>query len=89
MAILARARLVFGPDSGALHLAAALGTPVLSLWGATSALRSTPHGSERLAVTGAAPCAPCFLTRCPIGRTCMRAIDADEVVARAALALAA
>jgi ADP-heptose:LPS heptosyltransferase len=89
MAILARARLVFGPDSGALHLAAALGTPVVSLWGATSALRSTPHGSERLAVTGAAPCAPCFLTRCPIGRTCMRAIGADEVVARAALALAA
>src|SRR5207244_2466575 len=58
LAILARTRLAFGPDSGALHLAAALGTPAVSLWGATSALRSTPFGCERLTVVGRAPCAP-------------------------------
>ena len=84
LAIVARARLVFGPDSGALHLAAAVGTPALSLWGATSAERSTPFGCEALSVAGDAPCAPCFLTRCPIGRVCMRTIDVETVVARAA-----
>ena len=89
LAVLARARLAFGPDSGALHLAAALGTPAVSLWGATSAARSTPFGCEGLAVSGTAPCAPCFLKDCPIGRVCMRAIGADAVLARAEAALAA
>jgi len=84
LAVLARARLAFGPDSGALHLAAALGVRVVSLWGATSALRSAPFGSERWTVAGAAPCSPCFLTRCPIGRPCMAAIDVGRVVASAA-----
>jgi lipopolysaccharide heptosyltransferase II len=88
-AVLAQARVAFGPDSGALHLAAAFGVPVVSLWGATSALRSTPFGGERFVVTGTAPCSPCFLTRCPIGRVCMRAIDVDAVVAPAREALAA
>jgi len=88
LGILARARLVFGPDSGALHLAAALGTPAVSLWGATSALRSVPFGCERLTVVGRAPCAPCFLRDCPIERVCMRDIATDAVVARAAAVLA-
>ena len=88
LAILGVTRMVFGPDSGALHLAAALGTPAVSLWGPTSAQRSTPFGSEGLAVTGAAPCAPCFLTRCPIGRVCMQDITVEAVLARAATVLA-
>jgi len=75
-------------DSGALHLAAALGTPAVSLWGATSALRSTPLGCERLTVVGRAPCAPCFLRDCPIERVCMRDIATDAVMARAAAVLA-
>ena len=82
LAILAHARLAFGPDSGALHLAAALGTPVVSLWGATSPARSTPFGCDALVVSGSAPCAPCFLATCPIGRLCMRAISVETVVAR-------
>jgi len=89
LAVLARARLAFGPDSGALHLAAALGVRVVSLWGATSALRSAPFGSEELTASGRTACSPCFLTRCPIGRECMRTIAVDDVVALATRALAA
>jgi ADP-heptose:LPS heptosyltransferase len=81
LAILARASLAFGPDSGALHLAAAVGVPTVSLWGATSPARSAPWGSEHLAVSGSAPCAPCFLGDCPIGRVCMRSITADDLMA--------
>ena len=88
-AVLARAQLAFGPDSGALHLAAALGVPVVSLWGATSALRSTPFGSERWTITGRTACSPCFLKECPIGRECMRTIAVPDVVALAQQALAA
>lgn len=88
LAILTRARLAFGPDSGALHLAAALGTPTLSLWGATSPARSVPFGGEALALAGTAPCAPCFLKACPIGRVCMQTIDVEAVVERAARVVA-
>jgi lipopolysaccharide heptosyltransferase II len=89
IAVLARCTLVFGPDSGALHLAAAMGTPVVSLWGATSALRSAPFGWQRLVVEGAAPCSPCFLRDCPIGRVCMETITADAVLEKANQGLAA
>ena len=89
MALVARCALAFGPDSGALHLAAAMGTPVVSLWGATSAARSAPFGWERLAVQGVSPCAPCFLRECPIGRVCMHSITVDMVVEKAAQVLAA
>jgi ADP-heptose:LPS heptosyltransferase len=81
VAVLAEARVVIGPDSGPMHIAAALGTPVISLWGATSAQRSAPWGSEAYAVTGAAPCAPCYLTHCPIGRACMEEVRTEQVLA--------
>jgi ADP-heptose:LPS heptosyltransferase len=89
MAVLARARVVFGPDSGALHLAAALRVPVVSLWGPTSPLRSTPWGQDGGVVHSDAPCAPCFLKECPIGRVCMGSIGAEEVRARLEAVLAA
>ena len=88
-AILASSRVAFGPDSGALHLAAALGIRVVSLWGATSAMRSTPWGSERWAVQGRAACSPCFLAHCPIGRVCMRDVRVDQVTTCVAEAVAA
>ncbi len=88
IAVLARCGLAFGPDSGALHLAAAVGTPVVSLWGATSAERSAPYGWEQLVVQGRSPCAPCFLRDCPIGRVCMEAITAQRVLAKAEQGLA-
>lgn len=89
IAVLERSRAVLGPDSGTLHLAAALGRPVVSLWGATSPLRSAPYGSERRVIAGRSPCAPCFLKTCPIGRVCMQSIDADDVQAAVVEALAA
>ena len=89
LALLATTDLAFGPDSGALHLAAALGVRVVSLWGATSAARSVPWGSERWTISGTASCAPCFLTTCPIGRVCMEAISVPVVLGRLEEALAA
>jgi len=85
--VLARARLAIGPDSGPMHLAAAVGTPVISLWGATTPARSAPYGSEDLVVVGRVPCAPCYLRECPIGRRCMRAITPARVLAQAARVL--
>ncbi len=80
--ILARARVAVGPDSGPMHLAAAAGTPVVSLWGATTPARSAPYGSEDLVLVGRVPCAPCYLRSCPIGRQCMQDITPERVLAQ-------
>jgi lipopolysaccharide heptosyltransferase II len=79
--ILGRARVAFGPDCGPMHVAAAVGTPVVSLWGATSPVRSAPYGAEDLALVGHVACQPCYLRRCPVGRVCMQQIDVETVIA--------
>jgi lipopolysaccharide heptosyltransferase II len=78
--IFSRARLAMGPDSGPMHIAAATGTPVISLWGATSPLRSAPWGSEAFVLQGPAACSPCYARHCPIGRVCMQRITPDHIM---------
>jgi lipopolysaccharide heptosyltransferase II len=85
--IIARARLAVGPDTGLMHIAAAVATPVVSLWGATSPLRTGPYGFENLVVQGKASCSPCYLKRCPIGRICMQSIEMEAVAAKIRIAL--
>ena len=80
--IIARAKLAVGPDTGLMHIAAALNVPVISLWGATDPARTGPWGFEDLAIKGAAPCSPCYLKRCSIGRQCMRSIGIQEIAAK-------
>jgi ADP-heptose:LPS heptosyltransferase len=86
--IFQRARVAMGPDSGPMHVAAAVGVPVVSLWGATSPARSAPWGSEHLVLVGRAACGPCYIRRCPIGRLCMRRITPEMVLAKISQAVA-
>ena len=85
--IFRRAGAAFGPDSGPMHIAAAAGTRVVSLWGATSAARSAPWDNQGGAIEGTAPCRPCYLKRCPIGRLCMESITVATVLDRVRAAL--
>jgi heptosyltransferase I len=89
VAIFAECAAAFGPDSGPMHIAAAAGCPVVSLWGATAPERSAPWGFADLALSGAIPCHPCYLRECPIGRECMRRIAPVKVAAAIRHALAA
>jgi heptosyltransferase I len=88
IAIFPECAVAFGPDSGPMHIAAAVGCPVVSLWGATAAERSAPWGFADLAISGAIPCHPCYLRNCPIGRECMRRISPEEVSVTVRRALA-
>lgn len=88
IAVADRATIAIGPDSGPMHIAAAVGTPVVSLWGATSPQRSAPYGSEHLVIQGQAPCTPCYKKECPIGRICMESICAAMVLEKVDRALA-
>ena len=80
VAVLKRAAVAVGPDSGAGHLAAAVGTPYVSLFGPTSPRRTAPYGSEHLVVQSKASCAPCYKKKCPgLDRLCMRLLSVEAV----------
>jgi len=63
--VLRRACLAVTTDTGAMHLAAALGTPVAALFGPTAPWRTGPFGPGHLVVRLDLPCSPCFQRRCP------------------------
>ena len=76
--------LVLTNDSGPMHLAAAVGTPVVAIFGSTSPELTGPVFSERAQVVRRpAPCAPCFRRECPIDLRCLRGIEPEQVVAAA------
>lgn len=73
-AVLNGAQIAVGPDSGAGHIAAAVGTPYISLFGPTSPRRTAPYGYENLVVQLKLNCAPCYKKNCAHNK-CMRQID--------------
>jgi len=85
--IIQRAKLAVGPDTGLMHIAAAVGTPVISLWGATDPARTGPFRFGDLAIRGQAPCVPCHKKDCPIGRVCMQSITNTMITAKVSVAL--
>jgi heptosyltransferase-2 len=70
-------------DTGPMHAAAALGTPVVAPFGSTNPSLTGPglpgDAGHRL-LRSNAPCSPCFLRKCPIDFRCMNGIDAGRVV---------
>jgi ADP-heptose:LPS heptosyltransferase len=84
MQVLAACDLVLTNDTGPMHLAAALGTRVVALFGSTAPELTGPGlpGDPRHAVLrGVAPCAPCFLRVCPADSRCLRALTVEQVTA--------
>ena len=70
-------------DTGPMHVAAAVGTPVVVPFGSTSPELTAPGwppGSGHELVHGQAPCAPCFRRECPIDFRCMTSIAVETVV---------
>ena len=73
-------------DSGAMHIAAALGVPTVAVFGATDHAATGPAGPRALVVRELVDCSPCLLRECPIDHRCMWRVTA-ELVAEAALDL--
>ena len=70
-ALLSRASMLITNDSGPMHVAAAVGIPVVALFGPTSAARTGPYGAGHDVLTAKIPCSPCF------SRTCHNALPLE------------
>src|SRR5207245_11762149 len=78
-ALLSQCHLFIGNDSGAMHVAAAVGLPVVAIFGPTDPLGTAPVTPRCTIVQEKPYCSPCFLRRCPTDHRCMTAIAPERV----------
>ncbi|HYG34284.1 MAG TPA: lipopolysaccharide heptosyltransferase II [Clostridia bacterium] len=76
--------LMVSNDTGPMHVAAALGKPVVALFGPTEPRRTGPYGQLQNVLQLDLPCVPCLKSRCTYcnPQECLRALSADAVLAR-------
>ena len=72
-------------DTGTMHLADFLGTPLVAVFGSTEPQLTGPRGPRSVVIRQKVECSPCFLRECPIDFRCMEDIPMEDVV-RAVLA---
>ena len=83
MAALKLCRVLLTNDTSPMHVAAALGTPVVVPFGSTSPELTgpgLPGGATHRLLKSDAPCAPCFLRECPIDFRCMNGLRVERIV---------
>ena len=79
LALMARCRFMVTNDSGSMHLAAALGVPLVAIFGSTDERVTGPMGTRVRIVKRDVACSPCGRRVCPIDFRCMRDISVEEV----------
>ena len=77
----AACRLFLTNDSGAMHVASALGVPTVASFGATDDTTTGPTGPLARVVREHAECSPCLLRECPIDHRCMTAVTSERTAA--------
>lgn len=78
-ALASLAGLFVGNDSGAVHVAAATGCPVVVIFGSSDPSWTTPRGGEVRVLYKKVSCSPCFRKECPYDLQCLRQIEVEEV----------
>lgn len=79
LALLAQCRLIVANDSGSMHLAAALGIPLVAIFGSTDERCTGPLATRVRIVRRGVECSPCGRRVCPIDFRCMRNLSVEEV----------
>jgi ADP-heptose:LPS heptosyltransferase len=85
VALIQRATICVTNDSGSMHVAVAVDTPVVSIFGPTNPVWIGPYGRPHAVVSADVPCAPCYLRdmrSCPNNHICMQKVSAAMVIER-------
>jgi heptosyltransferase-2 len=80
MAVINRCRLMVTNDSGPMHVAAALGVPIVAIFGPTDHTTTYPWAKQYRIVRKDLECAPCLKRQCPTDHRCMEAVSAEDVL---------
>ncbi len=88
VALLERASLVIANDSGPMHIAAALGRPLVTLFGPTNPVRTGPYKRLDSVVQLDLPCSPCYSKKCS-HQSCLKWLEIEPALAEAARQMAA
>ncbi len=78
-AIIKRCHLFVTNDTGPMHVANALGVPVVAIFGPTDPVTTAPYNALHTIVRNPVRCSPCLLRECPIDHRCMTSISTDQV----------
>ncbi len=81
LAVLSLLKLLVTNDSGLMHAAAALRTPLVAIFGSTDPRATGPFTSRAVVLHHPLDCGPCFKRTCDLGYPCLHAITVDEVLA--------
>jgi len=79
MALTSLCRIFLTNDSGPMHIADALSTPLVALFGSTDEVVTGPYSQAKGVIHKHVACSPCFRRTCPIDFRCMKGIESDEV----------
>lgn len=76
--LIRNAKFVIANDSGPMHIAAACGVPVISIFGPTNPVRTGPYGMNHIVIKSDLSCAPCYKRKCKTMK-CLKSISVREV----------
>jgi heptosyltransferase-2 len=79
MAVIKRCAVLITNDTGPMHIASALGRPVVAIFGPTDWRTTSPSGREHALLRYPVECSPCLLRECPIDHRCMTGVTVEEV----------
>jgi len=77
--LLERCQLLVTNDTGTMHIASAVGTEVVALFGPTDTVTTGPWGDGHVVIKKDVPCSPCLKRICPKDHQCMKSITVEEV----------
>lgn len=83
ISLIARCALFVSNDSGLMHVAGALGIPLVAIFGSTNPVTTAPLGAKSVVIHHAVACSPCLKPVCPTDFRCMERIGVDEVATAA------
>lgn len=79
IALISLSKVFVSNDSGPMHVAAALKTPLVAIFGSTNDVKTGPYGTATVIHKHVA-CSPCYRRTCPIDFRCMKSISCDDVL---------